>query len=299
MNTVEFFNQKPDCGAVKFSVIAARYQNQWVFCRHRERETWEISGGHLESGETPEEAARRELYEETGAVEADICPVCFYSYDKVGMLYYADIKKMEPLPKSSEIAEIRYFDYLPDSLTYPQIQPALFHRVQAWLNIQSGAGEIWDVYDQNRRLTGRTHRRGDPLAEGDYHLVVHVWLQNSSGQFLLTKRSSNKGFPNMWETTGGSALSGDDSLTAALREVREETGLTLLPEKGNCLLTYQGSDYITDVWLFRHDCRLEDVTLQEGETCDVMLAEKAEILGLQKEGLLVPYSYLTDFFAFC
>lgn len=299
MKTVEFFNHKPDCGAVKFSVIAARYQNQWVFCRHREREAWEIPGGHLESGETPEKAARRELYEETGAVEADICPVCIYSYDKVGMLYYADIKKLEPLPKSSEIAEIRYFDYLPDSLTYPQIQPALFHRIQAWLNIQSGAGEIWDVYDQNRRLTGKTHRRGDPLAEGDYHLVVHVWLQNSSGQFLLTKRSSNKGFPNMWETTGGSALSGDDSLTAALREVREETGLTLLPEKGNCLLTCQGSDYITDVWLFRHDCRLEDVTLQEGETCDVMLAEKAEILGLQKKGLLVPYSYLTDFFAFC
>lgn len=300
MSQVNFYGHCPcEDGSVMYAVIVSRYNGKWVLCRHKDRDTWEIPGGHREPEETPEQAARRELWEETGAREADVYPVCFYSYNKVGMLYYADIHTLDPLPEDSEIGEIRLFDVLPDGLTYPHIQPHLFQRVQAWLNIRSGAGEIWDVYDKNRNLTGRTHRRGDPLPEGDYHLVVHVWIQNSSGQFLLTKRSPNKGFPNMWETTGGSALAGDDSLSAALREVREETGLTILPENGKCLMTYQGSDYITDVWLFRHDCPMEEVVLQEGETCGAMFADKEEILRLKKEGILVPFRYLDEFLAMC
>lgn len=296
MSQVEFY-PTADNNAVKYAVIVARYQGKWVFCRHRDRSTWEIPGGHREPGETPEQAARRELWEETGALEADIRPVCYYFYSKLGMLYQADIQKLGPLPETSEIAEIRLFDTLPDDLTYPHIQPYLFDRVQAWLNIQSNAGELWDIYDAHRNLTGRTHRRGDPLAEGDYHLVVHVWLQNSTGEFLLTKRSPNKGYPNMWETTGGSALAGDDSLTAALREVREETGLILLPENGKCIITDQRSDNIVDIWLFRQDFDLKNVVLQEGETCDAMYASREDLLNLREQGKLVPFRYLDKLLA--
>lgn len=298
MPEVRFY---PNCPVpedeVIYAVIVARYQEKWVFCRHRNRDTWEIPGGHRELGETADDAARRELWEETGATDADIHAVGYYGYNKVGKLFYADIKKLGPLPKMSEIREICLMDRLPEALTYPNIQPFLYHRVQGWLNLQSNADEIWDVYDENRNLTGRTHRRGDFLRPGDYHLVVDIWMQNSTGAFLLTKRSPNKGFPNMWETTGGSALSGDDSLRAALREVREETGLSLDPQKGSCLLRYRGEDFHRDIWLFRQDFDLQEVALQEGETCGAMYASKEDILRMQDAGELVPYTYLNELVA--
>ena len=285
-----------DDSLLKFAVIAARYKNKWVFCRHKERGTWEIPGGHREAGETIGEAARRELWEETGAVKADIRPVCAYKVWDYGMLYFANITEMEALPKGSEIAEVMLTDKLPTELTYPGIHNKLYQLVQGWLNLQSSADELWDVYDENRNLTGRLHRRGDFLEPGEYHLVVHVWMLNSRGEFLLTKRSPNKGFPNMWESTGGSALAGDDSLTAALREVMEETGLTLNPAYGQRIMSDRESDYFRDVWLFRQDFDLNDVVLQPGETTDKMYVSKERILKMQKDGEFVPYSYLQKFF---
>lgn len=284
---------------LRFAVICARYEGQWIFCRHKARITWEIPGGHREPGEPIEETARRELWEETGAEDFDITPIGVYNVsidgtDSYGKLFFAEVRRLGELPCDMEIGELRFSQWLPEALTYPEIQPHLFKWTQGWLNIQSNAGEIWDVYDVNRNPTGRTHRRGDFLAKGDYHLVVHVWMRNSKGQFLLTKRSPNKGFPNMWETTGGSALAGDDSLTAALREVREETGLILKPENGTVALTYIGEDYITDVWLFHQDFALGDVRLLEGETCDVCCADKAQILRMKEDGVLVPYRYIDE-----
>lgn len=277
---------------LKYAVIAARFDGKWIFSRHKERSTWEIPGGHIEPGETPMEAAKRELYEETGALDADIHIVGGYRLYDDGLLCFAEVKALGSIPDDSEIAEIQFFETLPDALTYGIVHQKLFYWVQGWLNFQSGAGELWDIYDENRVKTGRTHCRGDYLNKGDYHLVVHVWLLSSSGKFLLTKRSPNKGFPNMWETTGGSALAGDDSLTAAIREVKEETGLTLDPKRGEVVLTYRGTDYITDVWLFRQDFDLAEVQLLECETCDVMYASVDELLRLRRDGVLVPFSYL-------
>ena len=110
---------------LKYSVIVARYGCKWVFCRHKNRDTLEIPGGHIEKGETALQAARRELYEETGAAEYDITPVCIYGYSDYGMLLYAVIKRFEPLPES-EISGIVFADGLPQNLTYPAIQPWLF-----------------------------------------------------------------------------------------------------------------------------------------------------------------------------
>ena len=191
------------------------------------------------------------------------------------------------------MAEICCCELLPEQFAYDNLP--LFHdRVQEWLNLQSSADELWDVYDKDRNHTGRLHRRGDLLSPGDYHLVVHIWTRDSDGYYLLTKRSPNKGFPNMWEPTGGSALAGDDSLTAAIREVREETGLTLLPQNGILVDSRQWPDHFDDMWLFRQDFSLSDVTLLEGETCDVMKATAGDILRLHHEGRFVPIDGLSE-----
>lgn len=282
---------------LKFAVIAARYQDKWVLCRHKERGTWEIPGGHREFGENIEETARRELCEETGATDFEILPVRIYGVCKngittYGMLFWSKISSIAPLTSSSEIGEIGYFDLLPCELTYPDIQPVLFRYVQGWLNLQSNAGELWDVYNKDRERIGKLHRRGDLLDEGEYHLVVHIWLRNNKGEFLLTKRAPNKGFPHMWETTGGSALAGDSSSDAAIREVKEETGLTLDADRGTIIYQYSGTDYHEDVWLFEQDFSLDDVVLQEGETCDKMYASSDDIRALKENGQLVPYQYV-------
>lgn len=275
-----------------YAVIAARFNGKWIFSRHKKRTTWEIPGGHRERGETIEQAAKRELWEETGAVEFDLKPVSVYQVDKYGMLFLADIKKLEHIPETSEIAEIGFFESIPSDLTYPQIQPFLYKKVQEWLCCQSSADEIWDVYDENRNKTGRLHRRGDPLAMGDYPLVVHVWVKNSRGEYLITKRAPNKGFPNMWECTGGSALAGDDSLSAALRELKEETGLTPNKSCGKLLFSYKRTDGFVDVWLFEEDFDLADVVLNKNETVDKMYASPEKIKELIDEGRFYNFSYI-------
>ena len=125
---------------LKYAVILARSGGKWLLCRHRDRQTWEIPGGHREEGEEIDRAARRELFEETGAVEFGLSPVCFYSVtgeinagtERFGKLYFAEIEKLGPLPPF-EIAETRLFDELPEALTYPDIQPELFRRVLRYL----------------------------------------------------------------------------------------------------------------------------------------------------------------------
>lgn len=298
--SVRFHHKKPENIELGFVVIASRYDGRWVLVRHRERSTYEIPGGHIEQGEEPVRAAERELFEETGASDYALSFIGCYSVEKDGKigggyLYLADITAFSG-PPAYETAERRLFNTLPSNLTYPDIQPYLHEIVQSWINMQNSRGELWDVYDKDRRLTGRTHRRGEFLAEGDYHLTVHVWIMNETGQFLVTKRASNKGYPNMWECTGGSALAGDDSLTAAIREVKEETGLDVLPERGKLILQRQGGSHFCDIWLFRQNFSLEDVVLQEGETVDVKWAGMDEIKGMLLSGEFVPFSYLDMLF---
>lgn len=116
-----------------YVLMISRVDHRWLFVRHRERITWELPAGHIEAGETAIEAARRELFEETGALEYTLEVLFDYSaYSAVqeiryGRVYFADIRILGALPPS-EIAETRVFDDLPEQLTYPAIQPVLWEK---------------------------------------------------------------------------------------------------------------------------------------------------------------------------
>lgn len=118
----------------KYVVILSRYQGKILLSRHRQRTTWETQGGHIERGETPLEAAKRELYEESGALRFVIKPLCdYWAGDEIdwanGAVFTADIQELGSLP-ISEMAEVSLFDRLPENLTYPAILSKLF----AYLN---------------------------------------------------------------------------------------------------------------------------------------------------------------------
>lgn len=138
---VNFYdNDNVDDSLLKFAVIIAKTDGKWVFCKHRERDTHEVPGGHREDGEEILETAKRELKEETGAVMFDIKPICVYSVkgktrvnenlddESFGMLYYADIVSFEEL--HSEIEKILITDELVDNWTYPLIQPKLIEEAK-------------------------------------------------------------------------------------------------------------------------------------------------------------------------
>jgi len=100
----------------------------------------------------------------------------------------------------------------------------------------------------------------------------------------------------MWECTGGSAVAGDDSITAAIREVKEEIGLDVKPDNGKCLFTLTRDDSICDVWLFRQDFSIDDVILQENETTDAKYALPDEIRAMVSDRGFIAFHYIEELF---
>jgi len=273
--------------------LSIRCGVKWLFVRTEKNGNFDLLSTERAAHESPLDAARRLAASVPDLEILDIKTVCPYTVENEnilsGYLCFAAANEKMPLHKNFCL-----FDKLPDALSRGEVTKRLFVGTQGWLNMQTNADELWDVYDADRKLTGRLHRRGEFLEEGDYHLVVHVWLLNSQGKFLLTKRAPNKGFPNTWETSGGAAQAGDDSLRAALREVREETGLIALPENAKRIYTFRREDDFCDVWLIRQDFSLDDAILLEGETIDKMYADVSEILTMVQDKKMIPYSYLND-----
>lgn len=139
MLKVRFYDEVKD-ELLKFAVIFATYENQWIFCKHKDRTTYECPGGHREEGEDIDATAARELYEETGAVTYRIQPICIYSVqgfdgttpnsdESFGKLYYAEVTKLATLPKEYEMERIELCTKLPTDWTYPEIQPILITKV--------------------------------------------------------------------------------------------------------------------------------------------------------------------------
>lgn len=160
---VKFYDTVDD-SLLKFAVIISRSNGKWVLCKHKERDTFEVPGGHREERESILETARRELQEETGAIRFDIKPICVYSVtgktrvndtgeESFGLLCFAEIIEFSR-ELHSEMEKVVLMDELPEKWTYPLIQPKLI--------------EEWD-----RRENLKNKRQRDN--EKPFGQRIHVW----------------------------------------------------------------------------------------------------------------------------
>lgn len=157
------------------------------------------------------------------------------------------------------------------------------------LNKPEPEPELWDLYDKNKQVTGKTHTRGVwPIPDGYYHLIVHAWIRNSKGEYLISQRAASRpAYPLMFETVGGSVIQGEDSLTSVLREIKEEVGLELSPDSGRLVRSKLRDRIgnlecrdIVDDWLFIYDgpVDLNDSTTDEVTQVQWMTVDDIEQL---------------------
>lgn len=164
--------------------------------------------------------------------------------------------------------------------------------------------EFWDIYDKNKQKTGRTMKRNDwCLADDEYHLTVLGVVRRTDGKYLITKRVMTKQWaPGWWEVSGGAAMAGETSKEAALREVREETGLDVSDWEGGYQFTYhrenpgKGDNYFVDVYRFTGDFTEDDLHIQKEETDGYMLATLEDIQAFAKEGIFLHYDSIQEVF---
>ena len=116
-------------------VCVCRYKDKYVFSYNKDRKGWEIPGGHIEDGESWVDACKREMFEETGAINIKVTPVCVYKISTYGLLFYCEILELSTLPDGYEMTEIMFSDTLPDDLTFPETFKIYFDIVKKKMNL--------------------------------------------------------------------------------------------------------------------------------------------------------------------
>lgn len=164
--------------------------------------------------------------------------------------------------------------------------------------------ELWDIYDSNKKRTGRTMKRNDwCLKDGEYHLTVLGVLRRPDGRYLITQRVMTKSWaPGWWEVSGGGVMAGEESEEAVRREILEETGIDVTGAEGGYLFTYsrenpgEGDNYFVDIYRYTLEIDDADVKLQEAETLGYRFATHDEIKELAKEGIFLHYDSIKQVF---
>lgn len=150
--------------------------------------------------------------------------------------------------------------------------------------------ELWDLYDRNGEPQGRTIVRGDYLNEGDYHLVVQVWVKNARGKYLIQKRAEHvQQAPGIWATTAGSVVAGEASRMGARRELAEELGIGAFLHELKQLYQDRSRDALGTAWLLERDVAHDEICLQMEEVGEIMWADRALIRMIVEQGLFYDY----------
>lgn len=152
--------------------------------------------------------------------------------------------------------------------------------------------ELWDIYDGNKKNTGRTAERGVyEFKDGEYHLVVQAIILNTKNEILISKRAPFKKFGGMWECNGGSALKGETSLEGILREVKEELGIKFSKTEAIFLKEVKREMVpanFKDLWLFKRDIKDEEITFPDGEATDFKWVSIDEFMEMFNNKEIVP-----------
>ncbi len=166
--------------------------------------------------------------------------------------------------------------------------------------------EYWDIYDVNKKKTGRTMQRNDwNMQPGDYHLtVLGVLARKSDGRYLITQRVNTKSWaPGWWEVSGGGVMAGEESSDAVKREILEETGIDVTGWEGGYAFSYrrdnpqEKDNYFVDIYRFVGEFDESDVVLQTAETQAFRLATADEIEALAAEGIFLHYDSMKEVFS--
>ncbi len=137
--------------------------------------------------------------------------------------------------------------------------------------------EYNDIYTADRKRTGKLHRRGTRWRQGEYGLIVCVWVYDGKGRVLLTRRAPEKSFAGTWENSGGAVKAGETSRQAIARELFEETGIRAAESEFELLSTRRDKDSFFDFYCLKNDTPIEKIVLLEGETSDAKWVTFSEI----------------------
>lgn len=150
--------------------------------------------------------------------------------------------------------------------------------------------EILDLYDnQRRKMTKTFNRDTDEFQDGEHMLAIHVWIVNSKGEYLMQKRvETKKRYPGKWGCTGGAVDTGEDSLIATMRELKEELAIETTEEDLEYLATYRRRHAFVDLWLLKRDVEIEDLKFQVEEVADAKWMTWEEIERMSKNGKIIP-----------